>query len=169
MERSKTCDICGNTNKIRIPGIGISFGMYGSDYDFCEVCIKNLSLDEFWKIIFTDEGYAYPPKKKEEAPIADNSPIIVSRNNYSDKRKELSKQEIERRKMKNSLRYKVMRRDNFHCVLCGNTGKSAKLVVDHIVPIAKGGLTKMENLRTLCNICNTGKGTKTEKVELETK
>lgn len=32
-----------------------------------------------------------------------------------------------------------------------------KLHVDHIIPIAKGGKTVKENLRTLCEECNWGK------------
>ena len=67
-----------------------------------------------------------------------------------------------RSEMTNSLRYLVMRRDGFVCVLCGNTGRDAKLVVDHIVPVAAGGGTDMENLRTLCHPCNSGKSDKTE-------
>ena len=62
----------------------------------------------------------------------------------------------------NGLRYDVMRKDNFHCVLCGATGKTAQLVVDHVVPVSKGGKTEMGNLRTLCFECNSGKADKAE-------
>jgi 5-methylcytosine-specific restriction endonuclease McrA len=31
------------------------------------------------------------------------------------------------------------------------------LEVDHIVPVAKGGLDTIENLQALCNRCNSGK------------
>jgi predicted DNA-binding transcriptional regulator AlpA len=64
----------------------------------------------------------------------------------------------ERSKMTNSLRYRVMRRDQFHCMLCGVTGKEAFLVVDHIMPVSKGGKTILANLQTLCQACNAGKG-----------
>ena len=72
-----------------------------------------------------------------------------------------SKEEIEkeRRKLTDSMRYKIMRKDSFHCVLCGATGKDDNLVIDHIYPVALGGKTKQENLRTLCRTCNSGKGT----------
>ena len=60
--------------------------------------------------------------------------------------------------MTDSLRYDIMKRDHFRCVLCGRTAKEGvKLHVDHIVPVAKGGLTVPENLRTLCDSCNLGK------------
>ena len=63
--------------------------------------------------------------------------------------------------MTDSLRYDIMKRDNFRCVLCGRTAKEGvKLHVDHIVPVAKGGLTVPDNLRTLCDQCNLGKSDK---------
>lgn len=66
--------------------------------------------------------------------------------------------------MSDSLRYDVMKRDGFRCVLCGATvADGAKLHVDHIMSIAKGGKTEMSNLRTLCDRCNLGKGVKLEK------
>jgi len=66
--------------------------------------------------------------------------------------------EYERSKMTDSLRYDVMKRDRFRCVLCGATqADGVKLHVDHIRPIAKGGKTEMSNLRTLCDRCNMGK------------
>lgn len=63
--------------------------------------------------------------------------------------------------MTDSLRYDIMKRDNFRCVLCGRTAKEGvKLHVDHILPVAKGGLTVPDNLRTLCDQCNLGKSDK---------
>lgn len=76
---------------------------------------------------------------------------------------------IERRKttqyqrglMTDSLRYDVMKRDGFKCVLCGATaGDGIKLHVDHIFPVSKGGKTELNNLRTLCDRCNLGKKAK---------
>lgn len=70
----------------------------------------------------------------------------------------------QRRLMTDSLRYNVMKRDGFRCVLCGATAKdeNVKLHVDHITPISKGGKTELSNLRTLCERCNLGKGNKIE-------
>jgi len=60
-----------------------------------------------------------------------------------------------------SLRYSIMKRDNFRCVLCGATSEDgAKLHVDHIIPVSKGGKTEISNLRTLCSTCNLGKSAK---------
>ena len=64
----------------------------------------------------------------------------------------------QRSQMTQTLRYDVMKRDHFRCVLCGRSADDGvKLHVDHIVPVAKGGKTVMSNLRTLCEDCNRGK------------
>jgi len=58
------------------------------------------------------------------------------------------------------LRFIVMRRDNFKCKSCGRspaTDPSIILHVDHIQAWAKGGETTLENLQTLCSVCNIGK------------
>ena len=68
---------------------------------------------------------------------------------------------VERAKMTDSLRYDIMKRDNFRCQLCGSTAADGvKLHVDHIQPVAKGGKTTPGNLRTLCDRCNMGKSDK---------
>lgn len=59
------------------------------------------------------------------------------------------------------LRYYVLRRDDFRCVTCGASPaitRGVVLHVDHIEPWSKGGPTVAENLRTLCEGCNLGKG-----------
>lgn len=69
--------------------------------------------------------------------------------------------EEDRRDIKLGLRYKVLSRDNFKCVKCGDspaTNPKCKLHVDHIIPFSKGGKTIFLNLQTLCNKCNIGKG-----------
>jgi hypothetical protein len=58
------------------------------------------------------------------------------------------------------LRFVVMRRDNFKCKKCGRspaTDPTVILHVDHIKPWANGGETVLENLQTLCSVCNIGK------------
>jgi hypothetical protein len=58
------------------------------------------------------------------------------------------------------LRFLVMRRDNFKCKNCGRspaTDINIVLHIDHIKAWANGGETLLENLQTLCSICNIGK------------
>lgn len=60
-----------------------------------------------------------------------------------------------------SLRFIIMKRDNFKCQKCGRspaTDPTVILHVDHIKPYSKGGETVIENLETLCMVCNIGKG-----------
>lgn len=58
------------------------------------------------------------------------------------------------------LRYQVLRRDNFKCVLCGRspaTDQKIVLHVDHVIAFARGGKTRLDNVRSLCQDCNLGK------------
>ena len=62
-----------------------------------------------------------------------------------------------------SLRYDVLKRDGFKCVICGkspSTNPNIKLHVDHINPYSLGGETEINNLQTLCSECNLGKSNK---------
>ena len=66
--------------------------------------------------------------------------------------------QYQRSLMSASLRYDIMKRDGFRCVLCGaQASEGVKLHVDHIRPVSKGGKTEWSNLRTLCDYCNLGK------------
>ena len=58
------------------------------------------------------------------------------------------------------LRAQVLIRDNCVCKMCGiSPSKDSSIVlhVDHIKPWSKGGETVIENLQTLCSVCNVGK------------
>jgi hypothetical protein len=58
------------------------------------------------------------------------------------------------------LRWHVLQRDRFTCCACGASPAltpGVELHVDHIVPWSKGGETLLENLQTLCSVCNLGK------------
>jgi len=58
------------------------------------------------------------------------------------------------------LRFIVMKRDNFKCKKCGrspSTDQTVILHIDHMKPYLKGGETDLENLETLCSVCNLGK------------
>lgn len=65
--------------------------------------------------------------------------------------------------MTSSLREKIKSRDKFTCKICHlsvTDEKNLLLEVDHIIPLAKGGMTSEENLQTLCWKCNRSKGAK---------
>lgn len=69
--------------------------------------------------------------------------------------------ETDCREVRSGLRFKVFMRDRFRCVACGRspaTHLNIELHADHIVSVADGGKTTPENLHTLCQDCNLGKG-----------
>jgi hypothetical protein len=56
------------------------------------------------------------------------------------------------------LRWQVLERDGHRCKGCGATAADSRLEVDHIHPHSRGGPCTEENLQTLCEDCNGGKG-----------
>jgi hypothetical protein len=65
-----------------------------------------------------------------------------------------------RKSLSLDLRFRILKRDNFKCVKCGNSPSNShdvELHVDHITPFSKGGNNDMDNLQTLCSRCNLGK------------
>jgi 5-methylcytosine-specific restriction endonuclease McrA len=64
------------------------------------------------------------------------------------------------------LRFRILQRDGFRCRYCGRTGDAPGVVlhVDHVVPVATGGVTIEDNLRTACEECNLGKGVRAVEV-----
>lgn len=86
-----------------------------------------------------------------------NEPRILSKMPIE---KRFSKRHKTTRNINWRLRFVVMRRDNFKCKNCGRspaTDSNIILHVDHIKAWANNGETVMDNLQTLCSICNIGK------------
>ena len=54
-----------------------------------------------------------------------------------------------------SKRKRVLLRDKGRCVKCGSR---ENLEIDHVVPLARGGSNRLENLQLLCRSCNRRKG-----------
>ena len=83
--------------------------------------------------------------KKESFKLA----INTGRMTYKTKDKP-----FKRRGISLKQRYKIMQRDGFRCVCCG---EREYLEVDHIISIENGGSNEEKNLQTLCRACNYGK------------
>jgi hypothetical protein len=69
--------------------------------------------------------------------------------------------EADCREVRPGLRFKVFMRDRFRCIACGRspaTHLNIELHADHVVAVANGGKTTLENLQSLCQDCNLGKG-----------
>lgn len=64
------------------------------------------------------------------------------------------------RQIPKSLRYAVLRRDDFHCRYCGKSPPEVILEIDHARSWKEGGETTMANLVTSCRDCNRGKSSK---------
>ncbi len=70
-------------------------------------------------------------------------------------------EEADLREIRPLMKVRVWIRDKHCCCFCGRSPANTPgvvLHVDHIVPVARGGKTIIENLRTLCSKCNLGKG-----------
>lgn len=59
-----------------------------------------------------------------------------------------------------SVRFNVLRRDNFQCRYCGRPSPDVTLHLDHVRPYSSGGTDTEDNLVTACQDCNYGKGAK---------
>lgn len=55
------------------------------------------------------------------------------------------------------LRYKVLKKYNFTCQLCGVTAPSVPLQIAHIIPEYKNGKLEENNLIVLCDNCKTAR------------
>ena len=65
--------------------------------------------------------------------------------------------------MTKKLREYIKKRDNYTCQSCSASTAQQDLLlleVDHIIPVAKGGLSTEDNLQTLCWKCNRTKSDK---------
>jgi 5-methylcytosine-specific restriction endonuclease McrA len=65
------------------------------------------------------------------------------------------------RSINEKTRLRILKRDLYECVKCGRSPAThirISLHVDHKKPFSKGGSNNIENLQTLCNKCNLGKG-----------
>ena len=60
-----------------------------------------------------------------------------------------------RKHLSASKRKRILLRDKGRCVKCGS---KKNLEIDHVVPLARGGSNRLENLQLLCQRCNRMKG-----------
>ena len=133
---------------------------YENLYFTPEILYNALLKQSFDEVIFNPKKYKFT----KNAPLwCYNFGISWSTDKkisfFSEKKE--NKTSIERNKMTPGLRFDVLKRDNYKCQICGRTQKDGvKLHIDHIIPIAKGGKTELNNLQTLCQDCNLGKGVK---------
>lgn len=126
---------------------------------------KNNNIPEFKVVIYINYSSRKGRVKKKKYQTYNKDQFYNKMQEYLKLRDEKKLYEIssrvERSKMSESMRYDVLKRDNFRCQICGASSKDgANLQVDHIIPVSKGGKTEMNNLQTLCSRCNIGKSNK---------
>ena len=63
-----------------------------------------------------------------------------------------------RKSLSKKTRFEIFKRDSFTCQYCGKSAPDVILVIDHILPVSKGGVSDLLNLLTSCDSCNAGKG-----------
>ena len=56
-----------------------------------------------------------------------------------------------------TLKYEILKRAKYRCLLCGISAAEKALEVDHIKPRNKGGTDDLSNLQALCYSCNAMK------------
>ena len=96
-------------------------------------------------------------RKSEDESRQKTLQFLAEKHKYSKDYNTAYKQH-QRSLMTRKMRYEILKRDHFRCTICGaSASEGAKLEVDHIKPISKGGKTEPNNLRTLCQSCNRGK------------
>lgn len=118
---------------------------------------------EFFVAYMNGEQEVEKPEEPEEIQL----PQITQEKDGTDETGHSTKRDIGLR-----LRFKVMKRDNFKCCMCGRspaTTLGLELHIDHIIPWSKGGETTFDNLQTLCSDCNLGKGDLSENEQVSTK
>ena len=102
-----------------------------------------------FEINFLDDYTDEPLKQAESLFVPIVKPIVIRR------------AKEDQRQVGPRLRFRVFQRDRFKCVACGRspaTDLGIVLHADHITPVALGGKTVIENLQSLCEGCNLGKG-----------
>ena len=127
--------------------------------------LKNKNTPEFKVVIYINYSSKKGRVKKKKYQVYNKEQFYNKMQEYLKLRNERKLYEIsarvERARMSESMRYDVLKRDNFRCQICGASSKDgANLQVDHIIPVSKGGKTEMKNLQSLCSRCNIGKSNK---------
>lgn len=62
-----------------------------------------------------------------------------------------------RGRMRRAVKDDVLRRDNYTCQFCWQRSEGGKLTIDHLIPIARGGLDEPTNYVACCEACNQRK------------
>lgn len=157
-------------SKIQINNITVTLSEDNSCHEtldklICDVC--NKAVEHVYALKSKQQndtrfaclnGECFPELLKQMLLLYDDEYLLSCRitdASYATKKKSKKRARAE---MTLKLRYQIMKRDYFKCVICGRRPPDVELCVDHIIPVSRGGKSKESNLRTLCTDCNFGKG-----------
>ncbi|MDR7079738.1 transcriptional regulator with XRE-family HTH domain [Neobacillus niacini] len=93
------------------------------------------------------EDDKYNTNKPKNTPVMENTYLRERSVSYRVKESGISP----------SDRYKVLKRDNSTCQICGAKAPDSKIVIDHIEPLSKHENDTLENLQAICLECLKGK------------
>lgn len=123
--------------------------------------VPNINVDY---ATYTFEYVSAGGNSSQKSTITFDGRTVEAVSEYISKRIKYKKSaKAQRSLMTNSLRNCIKQRDDYTCQMCGASIMEQSLLlleVDHIIPVAKGGLTAPENLQTLCWKCNRSKSDK---------
>lgn len=122
--------------------------------------IDEATLNVCYKFVYTSGGGL--AQRSFEIPMTEEN-ITELIHQLESKLSAAALAKEQRALMTAKLRSHIKERDNYTCCTCGNSTHAEPnllLEIDHIIPVAKGGLTEENNLQTLCWKCNRTKGAK---------
>lgn len=113
--------------------------VYG-DYGICEACVKNAANE-----------YVYQSSGEYDWRFASDEQLAEQ------EQRQKAYRQKQKKTIPAALRTEVFERDGYKCLACGS---QKSLRCDHVLPESKGGPMESSNMQTLCESCNTKKGTK---------
>lgn len=161
-------------------GKGIRVGLLKKCDFRCQVCGRsprdsrtNVVLHVDFKNLETAKKYQHLNKVAPWKIPLDALTVVCSRHTpkyfaaqkylFKHYRKEFKQTQRDMARQRN-LRQYIADKFGYRCAYCGKAehnvdsqGNPVKLQLDHIVPIANGGLTRVDNLQWLCRDCNLSK------------
>jgi 5-methylcytosine-specific restriction endonuclease McrA len=96
-----------------------------------------------------------PSRKKSHTPRDVYLASVVLADQSTKKRRRQARKR--RQFVENVRRREVYERDDGRCWLCRKRVSFEAMTVDHVVPLSKGGVHGMSNVRCACRLCNSTK------------
>ena len=137
----------------------------GMSHDELDVAVQKLHDMGYVNIVGKDETPHFNRRNVNEYLLEEvgykynHEQYLKERAKWDKSAEEKAEQSPKRasRSISSSMRLRVYKHDGYQCVVCKS---NEDLAIDHIIPIAHGGTNARENLQTLCQPCNSSKGTK---------